>query len=82
MKQHTKEQNHVVQVYNRSKQMIPICVRPPNGDFYLHEQTIYLRPGKTAGLPKNFLNDSQITNLVAKGMISILSDSEKSQPDQ
>jgi hypothetical protein len=77
MKQHIRESNYVVQIYNCSKQMIPIVVRPPGGDFFLHEQTIYLRPGKTVRLPKSFLNDPQITNLSAKRMIRILHDSEK-----
>ena len=82
MKQHIKETNFVVQLYNCSKQMIPVSVRPPGGDFFLHEQTIYLRPGKTVRLPKNFLNDSQITNLTTKRMIRILHDSENSSPSQ
>ena len=76
--QHVKESNYVVQLYNCGKQMIPIAVRPPGGDFFLHEQTIYLEPGKTVRLPKSFLNESQITNLTAKRMLKILHDSEKS----
>ena len=72
-----KEAGHVVQIYNCSGQMIPIVVRPPGGDFYLHEQTVYLRPGKTVRLPKSFLNDPQVANLQAKRMIRILHDSEK-----
>jgi hypothetical protein len=80
MKQHTRETNFVVQIYNSSRQMIPISVRPPGGDFFLHEQTIYLRPGKTVRLPKSFLNDSQVSNLTTKRMIRILHDSEKSVP--
>ena len=77
MGQQRRDTNYVVQIYNSSRQMIPIVVRPPGGDFFLHEQTIYLRPGKTVRLPKSFLNDSQITNLTAKRMIRILHDSEK-----
>jgi len=77
MKQPTREASFVVQIYNSSRQMIPISVRPPGGDFFLHEQTIYLRPGRTVRLPKNFLNDSQISNLTTKRMIRILHDSEK-----
>jgi hypothetical protein len=80
MKQHARETNFVVQIYNSSRQMIPISVRPPGGDFFLHEQTIYLRPGKTVRLPKSFLNDSQMSNLTTKRMIRILHDSEKSAP--
>jgi hypothetical protein len=80
MKQHARETNFVVQIYNSSRQMIPISVRPPGGDFFLHEQTIYLRPGKTVRLPKSFLNDSQVSNLTTKRMIRILHDSEKSAP--
>jgi hypothetical protein len=79
MKQsHIKEANFVVQIYNCSRQMIPLSVRPPGGDFFLHEQTIYLRPGKTVRLPKSFLNEPQIANLTSKRMIRILHDSEKS----
>ena len=72
-----KQTNFVVQLYNCSRQMIPISVRPPGGDFFLHEQAIYLRPGKVVRLPKNFLNESQITNLTAKRMLKIMHDSEK-----
>lgn len=78
MKQNIKEHNYVVQIYNCSKQMVPISVRPPAGDFFLHEQTIYLNPGKTVRLPKSFLNESQISNLTSKRIIKILHDSEKS----
>jgi hypothetical protein len=74
---HIKETNHVVQIYNSSKQMIPISVKPPGGDFFLHEQTIYLKSGKTVRLPKSFLNESQISNLTTRRMIKILHDSEK-----
>jgi hypothetical protein len=74
---HIKETSFVVQIYNSSKQMIPIAVKPPGGDFFLHEQTIYLKPGKTVRLPKSFLNESQISNLTTRRMIKILHDSEK-----
>ena len=69
--------NATVQLYNCSKQMIPVSVRPPGGDFFLHEQTIYLRPGKNVRLPKSFLNESQIRNLTSKRMLRILYDSGK-----
>jgi hypothetical protein len=77
MKQLSREANHVVQIYNCSNQMVPISVRPPRGDFFLHEQTIYLQPGKNVRLPKSFLNDSQIANLTTKRKLKILHDSEK-----
>ena len=66
----------VVRLYNCGKQMIPVQVKPPKGDFYLHEQTVYLRPGKTVKLPKSYLNQAQIRNLQANRQIKVLFDSE------
>jgi len=71
-----KDAGHTIQVYNRSRQMIPLQVKPPGGDFFLHEQTVYLHPGKTVRLPKSFVNDKQISNLQARRQIQILNDTE------
>lgn len=66
-----------VRIYNRSKQMLPIQVFPKNGDFYLHSQNIYLKPGKYTTLPKSYLNMNQINNLQANRMLQITHDSDK-----
>jgi hypothetical protein len=70
---------HEVRLYNRSKQLIPIEVCPPGGDFFMHRQQIQLRPGKHVTLPKSYLNEKQITNLQKKRFITILYDSEARQ---
>lgn len=71
-----RTQTEVVRIYNRGKQTIPIQVRPPNGDFYLHEQQVYLQPGKSVMLPKDHLLMDQVTNLSGRGMLQITYDSE------
>lgn len=52
-----------VTITNCSKQMIPLSVMPPNGDFYVHGQNIYLGPGKSTTIPESYLNQEQIKNL-------------------
>jgi len=66
----------VVRVYNRSKQTIPLQVKPPGGDFFLHEQAVQLRPGKSVKLPKSYVNEPQIENLRRRRQIQVLFDSE------
>ena len=70
------KQSEVVQIYNRSKQTIPLQAKPPGGDFFLHEQAIQLRPGKTVKLPKSYINDAQIENLQRRREIQVIFDSE------
>ena len=70
------KQSDVVQIYNRSKQTIPLQVRPPGGDFFLHEQAIQLGPGKTVTLPKTYTNEAQINNLQRRQQIQVIFDSE------
>ena len=65
-----------VRIYNKSKQTIPIQVRPPKGDFFLHEQVVYVRPEQTVALPKSYLNADQINNLQKRRELQILFDSE------
>lgn len=71
----TRQRTEFVRVYNRGKQMIPLNVRPPKGDFYLHEQQVHLRPGKSVTLPKEHLRMEQVTNLTARGMLKTTYDS-------
>jgi len=72
----SKEKSHVMRVYNNSKQMIPIQVRTPGGDFYTSEQQVRILPGKDVLLPKNHLRRDQIENLQKRGIIKVLFDSE------
>jgi hypothetical protein len=71
-----KQKTHVVRIYNNSQQMIALQVRAPGGDFYKNEQQVRLSPGQDALLPKNFLLNEQIKNLVARGMLKVTYDSE------
>ncbi len=66
----------VVRIYNKSRQMIPLQIRAPGGDFYASEQQVRLRPGKDALLPKSHLMMDQILNLQQKRMIRVIYDSE------
>jgi len=69
-------QSEVIHIYNRSKQTIPLQVKPPGGDFFLHEQAVQLNPGKTVKLPKSYVNQSQIENLQKRQQIQVIFDSE------
>lgn len=70
-----KQPLHTVRILNISKQMIPLQVRPPGGDFFIHEQQVRLAVGGSAILPKSYLMDNQIRNLTAKRMIQVVYDS-------
>lgn len=65
-----------IRVYNKGKQLVPLHVRPPQGDFYLHEQQVRLRPGQHVMLPKEYVNMHQVTNLSARGILKVMYDSE------
>jgi hypothetical protein len=56
--------------------MVPLQVRTPGGDFYLHEQQVRLAPGSTVSLPKDHLMADQLKNLAAKRIIKVLFDGE------
>lgn len=71
-----KNRTHIIRVSNCSQQLIRLQVRPPGGDFYMHEQQISLNPGQEAVLPKDHLIASQIKNLQARQMLRMLYDSE------
>ena len=63
--------NETVKVYNRSKQMIPLQVREPKGDFYISERQIQLMPGKEVLLPASHVMRDQLDNLRSRGMLAI-----------
>ncbi len=64
-----------VRIENLSRQMIPLQVKPPNGDFYVEEQQIRLSPAGKKGcavkLPKKYLNMAQIENCKSRRFISV-----------
>jgi len=61
-----------VVITNRSRQMIPLQVRPPKGDFFYEEHQVRLNPNKSVTLPKTYLNWAQIENCRGRGDISII----------
>lgn len=71
-----KQKAQYIRIYNSSKQMIPIQVRPPKGDFYTSEQQVFINPGKDVLLPKSHIIDDQVSNLQARKMIKVVYDSE------
>jgi hypothetical protein len=71
-----KNKTHIATIYNCSKQMIPLQVRPPGSDFYTNEQQIRLMPGQDVQLPKTYIRQEQIDNLCARGMIKVVYDSQ------
>jgi|CXWL01.1.fsa_nt_gi hypothetical protein len=72
----SKKKSAVIRVYNCSKQMIPLQVRPPGSDFFSNEQQVRLQPNKEALLPKSHIRMEQIRNLQSRRMLRVLYDSE------
>ena len=66
----------VIRILNISKQTIRLQVKPPEGDFFLHEQQVGIAPGKFVTLPKDHLIETQINNLRANRFIKVVYDSE------
>ena len=66
----------IIRIYNKSKQLIPIQVRPPKSDFYPNEQQVRLEPGKDVTLPRSHVRMDQIENLQKRGMLQITFDNE------
>jgi hypothetical protein len=60
-----------VMITNRGRQMIPLQVRPPKGDFYYEEHQVRLCPGRSVTLPKRYLNYAQLENCRSRGDITI-----------
>ncbi len=65
-----------IRIYNKSAQLIPIQIKPPGGDFFLHEQQIRIPPGKSVTVMKDHILLEQVMNLKARGMLQITNDSE------
>lgn len=61
-----------VTISNRSRQMIPLQIRPPKGDFFYEEHQVRINPGATAQVPKRYLNWAQIENCKGRGDISVV----------
>ena len=67
-----REAEEYVVIYNISKQLIPIQLKPPKGvDFFQGEQTINLHKGKSGKFPQSRLRTNQITNLRKSGRIRV-----------
>lgn len=60
-----------VVITNCSRQLIPIQVRRPKGDFFYEERQVRLSPGATVTLPKSHLYWAQIENCRARGELSV-----------
>ena len=77
MKAVKAKKSEMIRLYNSSKQMIPIQVRVPGGDFYRSEHQVRLNPGNDVQLPKSHLRADQIENLQRRGMLKILSSEQE-----
>jgi hypothetical protein len=67
-----------VTILNTSRQIVPITIKHGKGqDFFLHSQTIWLHPGKSAAIWKDKLYDTQISGLCKKRIIALYGDTEK-----
>jgi hypothetical protein len=71
-----RQQTDIIRIYNRGVQTVSLQVKPPNGDFYLHEQQVHVAPGKSVMLPKDHVRMDQVVNLAARGMLKVTYDSE------
>ena len=64
-------ESKMVAITNRTRQMIPIQVRPPKSDFFYEEKQMRIAPGRSVTLPKSHLNWQQIENCRGRGDISV-----------
>lgn len=71
-----KKHSATIRIYNRSKQMIPLQVRPPGSDFFSNEQQVRIAPGEDVTLPKSYLLPEQIENLTRRRLLTVTFDSE------
>jgi hypothetical protein len=71
-----KSKTRVVRLYNASKQLLALQIRPPGADFYTNESQVRLRPGQDALLPYRHLREDQVANLCSRGMLRIIYDSD------
>lgn len=77
-----REKSQTIRIYNASKQMIPLQLRAPGGDFFTNEQQVRIMPGKDVLLPKSHLRSEQVDNLRRRGMIKVVYDSEDAVPQE
>jgi len=70
------QKSHVIRVYNNSKQLIQLHMRPPGGDFFTNESQVRILPGMEVLLPKTHCRQDQLDNLSKKGFIKIIYDSQ------
>ena len=61
-----------ITLYNASKQVLHISLRPPKGDFYLTEQQVAIVPGTTATVPRDHINVGQIQGLRTKRLLRVV----------
>lgn len=61
-----------VTVTNRTKRMLTIQLRDVDSDFYVSERSIYINPGKSYTDRHSIFNENQLSNLKAKGEISVI----------
>ena len=76
VKSRATRQVETIRISNISNQTISLQVRPPDGDFFLHEQQVHIMSGKEVTLPKDHTLMDQIMNLQARRMLKITHDSE------
>lgn len=72
------DKSRVIRIYNCSKQMVPLQIRPPGSDFYTSEAQVRLAPGQDTLLPASHIREEQIDNLQRRRMIRVIYDSEES----
>ena len=72
-----KEDKGTIQIYNCSKQQVPIHLNAPKGvDFFIGAQDIRLNPGQHHTFKKSRIRPGQIERLSKQGMIQILGETE------
>ncbi len=69
-----RNNTNFIRLYNKSRQMLPISAKAPKGDFFIHESTIQLQPGRSVTLPRSHVNMDQIQNLRARTFLKIVHD--------
>lgn len=68
----SKAEEPKMMVTNMTKRSIPIQVRENGSDFYIGERSVMIGPGKSFTERMSLFNESQISNLRAKGEIRVL----------
>ena len=58
-------------ITNRSRQMIPLQVRQPHGDFFYEERQVRIGPGKSVTILKRYVDWKQLENIRGRGDIAV-----------